>query len=87
MDGLTAIRMGLPGKPDPAMFLEATRRLGREPADTLLVEDAVSGVKAGKAGGFYPVIGLDRGAGKQALTDAGADIVVDDLSEIRLVFR
>jgi beta-phosphoglucomutase-like phosphatase (HAD superfamily) len=47
-----------------------------------VVEDAVSGVAAGKAGGFGLVIGVDRGAGRAALLAAGADVVVADLAEL-----
>jgi beta-phosphoglucomutase-like phosphatase (HAD superfamily) len=46
-----------------------------------VVEDAVAGVEAGRAGGFGLVVGVDRGAGRAALLGAGADIVVGDLGE------
>ena len=39
-------------KPDPEVFLKAAGFLGLEPADCLVVEDAVSGAEAGHAGGF-----------------------------------
>ncbi len=82
VDGIDAARLKLPGKPDPALFLEAARRLGTEPGRTLLVEDAIAGVSAGRRGGFHPVVGLDRGAGESALLEAGADRVVEDLAEL-----
>ena len=47
-----------------------------------MVEDAVSGVQAGSAGDFRSVIGVDRGAGRQTLLDAGATLVVNDLAEL-----
>ena len=47
-----------------------------------MFEDALSGVAAGRAGPFGLVIGVDRGAGQQALLDHGADLVVDDLAEL-----
>ncbi len=56
---LTA-ELGLPGKPDPAVLIEATRRIGATPERTAVVEDAISGVEAGRRGGFALVIGLDR---------------------------
>ncbi len=77
-----AARLGLPGKPDPAIFLEAASRLGVEPATAVVVEDAVSGVAAGRAGGFGGVIGVDRGSNREALEEAGADVVVEDLGEV-----
>ena len=52
------------------------------PRDAVVVEDAISGVQAGAAGAFGLVIGVDRGAGAEALSRAGADIVVSDLAEL-----
>lgn len=85
VDGVEAERLGLPGKPDPAAPIEAARRLGVPPARAALIEDAVEGVRAGRAGGFRMVIGLDRtrgdgGAHARALRDAGADVVLRDLA-------
>jgi len=59
-DGNSAAAMGLAGKPAPAMFLEAARRLGVAPSEAAVVEDAVAGVAAGRAGGFGLVVGVDR---------------------------
>jgi HAD superfamily hydrolase (TIGR01509 family) len=47
IDGLDAEELGLRGKPDPALFLEAARRLGTQPSRAVLFEDAVAGVEAG----------------------------------------
>lgn len=84
VDGATADELGLPGKPDPAMFLEAGRRLGVEPARTAVVEDAIAGVEAGRRGGFGLVVGVDRIGHPEWLGTAGADVVVGDLSELGL---
>ncbi len=46
VDGTDAVTMSLAGKPDPAMFLEAARRLSTSPADAVVVEDATAGVRA-----------------------------------------
>ncbi len=81
-DGLTLVEEKLQGKPAPDLFLSAARHLGVEPADAVVVEDAVSGVAAGRAGEFGLVIGVDRGAGPEALRANGADLVVDDLGEL-----
>ncbi|WP_427017576.1 HAD family hydrolase [Pseudarthrobacter sp. P1] len=80
VDGRVAAATGLPGKPDPATFTYAAELLGVPSEHCIVVEDAVSGVRAGAAGRFRAVIGVDRGAGRQTLLDAGATIVVDDLS-------
>ena len=49
---------------------------------SVVFEDALSGVEAGRAGGFGLVVGVDRGVGADRLTAAGADIVVADLAEL-----
>jgi HAD superfamily hydrolase (TIGR01509 family) len=82
VDGLVAEREALAGKPAPATFLRACQLLDAEVDHTVVVEDALSGVVAGKAGGFGLVVGIDRGAGADDLRAAGADIVVDDLAEL-----
>lgn len=82
VDGLVAAHLRLKGKPDPATFLEAARRLGVEPARAVVVEDATVGVAAGRAGHFGLVIGVDRGGNGQLLKDNGADIVVQRLTDI-----
>lgn len=73
---------GLAGKPAPDRFLAAAAALGVPAARSVVVGDTVSGVAAGRAGGFGAVIGVDRGAKAEALRAHGADIVVKDLSEI-----
>lgn len=82
VDGNVAHAEGLPGKPNPDTYLRAAELFGIDPDDAVVVEDAVSGVAAGAAGGFGSVIGVDRGVGRQTLLDAGADTVVDDLKEL-----
>jgi beta-phosphoglucomutase family hydrolase len=81
VDGEVAARRDIAGKPAPDMFLVAAGELGVDPHDTVVVEDAVSGVAAGVAGGFV-VVGVDRGAGRETLLDTGASVVVEDLDEL-----
>jgi trehalose 6-phosphate phosphatase len=85
VDGVDSRKIGIRGKPAPDIFLEAARRLGVEPSRAAVVEDAIAGVRAGRAGGFRIVIGIDRTGHPDALRAAGADIVVDDLSDAELV--
>lgn len=82
IDGLVAQDMGLPGKPAPDMFLAAASAFGIEPAQCVVFEDAVAGVAAGRAGAFGWVVGVDRVGHAEALLRHGADIVVQDLSEL-----
>jgi alpha,alpha-trehalase len=82
VDGGLAAELGLPGKPNPAVFLEATRRLGAVPDRAVVVEDAISGVQAGAGGSFALVIGVDRTGDADALRAAGADVVVADLAAV-----
>jgi beta-phosphoglucomutase-like phosphatase (HAD superfamily) len=82
VDGLVADEMKLPGKPEPATFLEAAKRLGVDAPHAAIVEDALSGVEAGRSGGFGLVIGLDRTGQGAALREHGADVVVEDLSDL-----
>ena len=82
VDGVVAAEEHVTGKPEPDMYLLGAERLGTDPSRTAVVEDAVSGVAAGAAGGFALVIGVDRGAGADTLRSHGADIVVDDLAEL-----
>lgn len=85
VDGTDIEDLGLPGKPAPDTFLEAARRLGVDPAASVVVEDAVSGVAAGAAGGFGLVVGVARHDAPDALLAAGATVVVTDLAEVTVV--
>jgi alpha,alpha-trehalase len=84
VDGIEADRLGLAGKPDPAVFLEAAGRLRVGPSRAAIVEDALAGVEAGRRGGFALVIGVDRSGHPEELRRAGADVTVSDLGELRL---
>jgi alpha,alpha-trehalase len=81
VDGILSEELGLQGKPDPAIFLEAAKRLNLAPHECIIVEDALAGVKAGKIGGFGGVIALDR---RNRLHDEFAeldpDYILPDLS-------
>lgn len=82
IDGLTARREHLNGKPAPDMFVAGARALGLKPAECAVFEDALAGVAAGRAGAFGQVVGVDRVGQSQALREHGADIVVFDLAEL-----
>jgi beta-phosphoglucomutase family hydrolase len=84
VDGGRAADLGLPGKPDPAMFLQAADDLGVAPARAAVVEDAAAGVEAAHRGGFGMVVGVDRGGQRESLEHAGADLVVADVAQLDL---
>jgi beta-phosphoglucomutase family hydrolase len=82
IDGLTAEREHLRGKPAPDMFLAGARALRLQPAQAAVFEDALAGVAAGRAGRFGYVVGVDRAGQADALRRNGADIVVSDLAKL-----
>lgn len=81
VSGVTAREEHLTGKPAPDPYAYAARHLGLDPSQTAVIEDAAAGVTSGEAAGAT-VVGIDRGAGREALTRAGAHIVVDNLREL-----
>lgn len=82
VDGRVVEDLRLPGKPAPDSYLHAAALLGASPRRAVVVEDAISGVQAGRSGGFGLVIGVDRKGHADALLKNGADVVVTDLKEM-----
>ena len=82
--GVEAAQLGLRGKPEPDLLLEAAARLGVAPDRTGVVEDSRAGVDAASAAGFGWVLGVDREGNEAALRAAGAHAVVPDLASVRL---
>jgi beta-phosphoglucomutase family hydrolase len=82
VDGVVAAELGLPGKPHPAVYLEAAARLRTPPERSVVVEDALAGVEAGHRGGFALVIGVDRAGHGTELLAHGADVIVTDLAGV-----
>lgn len=84
VDGNVLADEHLAGKPDPAAFLEGARRLGVPPARAVVVEDAESGVEAGRRGHFGCVVGI-AGTNPEAVSQLeqfGADVVVSDVGKL-----
>ncbi|MFP7834725.1 HAD family hydrolase [Marisediminicola sp. LYQ134] len=82
VDGVVAADESIAGKPSPDTYIRGAELLGLTPAECVVVEDAHSGVQAGRAGDFGLVVGVDRGVGAAGLLESGADFVVDDLATL-----
>jgi trehalose 6-phosphate phosphatase len=85
VDGNVAATKKLAGKPSPDTYEEAARMLGTLPEQAVVIEDAISGVQAGRRGGFGLVIGVARSHDPEVLLQNGAALVVRDLAELSLV--
>ena len=84
VDGVTIRERHLKGKPAPDSFLEGAKTLGVTAAESVVFEDALSGVQAGHAGGFGYVVGVNRvdEAHGRGLAQHGASVVVTSLEEL-----
>ena len=82
VDGDVIAEQHLAGKPAPDSFLKAAQMLAVTPKRAVVIEDALSGVKAGAQGGFGLVIGVARKGNAEELKAQGAHIVVNDLAEL-----
>jgi beta-phosphoglucomutase family hydrolase len=82
VDGLVSEELNLKGKPEPDIFIRSCEMLGTNPSESIVIEDAVSGVQAGSNGGFGLVVGIARGNNASELKEHGADVVVADLEEV-----
>lgn len=72
------------GKPDPRCYLLGRARLGLDSSELILVvEDAPSGIRAGKAAGFK-VVALATTHEIEQLKEAGADWIVKDMRSVTL---
>lgn len=69
------------GKPHPELFLLAAHELGLSPDECLVVEDALSGIRAARAGGMR-ALGVARLGDEALLATAGADLVVPTLDAV-----
>jgi alpha,alpha-trehalase len=85
VDGNIAAEKQLAGKPASETYEEAARMLATPPERAVVIEDAVSGIRAGRGGGFGLVIGVARHDDPGSLRKSGADVVVCDLAELSLV--
>ena len=69
-------------KPDPECFLKAMERLNGRPERTIVFEDSLHGIQAGKNSGAY-VIGLPTTFPKEQLEEL-CDLVIPDFTSLTL---
>lgn len=73
-------------KPFPDLFLYACKKMQSTPDKTIVIEDSLSGVRAGRAADMYVIgfngVGHNELQSDQALLNAGADIVFSDWKDI-----
>lgn len=84
VDGVVSHELGLKGKPEGDIFVRAAENLGVAPKNSVVVEDAVSGVQAGVNGGFGLVVGVAREGNAKELKAHGADVAVEDFAGVTL---
>jgi beta-phosphoglucomutase family hydrolase len=82
VDAQYAKEHNLHGKPAPDTFLAAAEALNVPAKQAVVFEDAQSGVAAGHAGHFALVVGVDRVNQAAALREHGADVVVEDVTDL-----
>ena len=83
LDGDVSGRDFEQGKPHPEIFLAAGREIGVPPDEAFVIEDAVNGVQAAKAGEMA-ALGVARVGDEEQLAEAGADLVVTSLDDVSL---
>jgi beta-phosphoglucomutase len=67
------------GKPDPEVYIKAAAALGYDPRNSVVFEDSIAGVEAGKNAGSK-VVGITTTHTKDEL--AGTDYMIDDFSDL-----
>lgn len=85
VDGQVSEKLKLRGKPEPDIFITCNRLLlgdSANPAQSMVVEDAIAGVQAGRRGGFGVVLGVDRHGEADSLRENGADWVISDFRQV-----
>ena len=82
VDGVVSVELNLKGKPNPDIFLKCAELMKVEANKSVVVEDAISGVAAGRDGRFGLVIGIDRMDISERLRENGADVVIPDFLNV-----
>lgn len=72
-----------PGKPDPTVYLEASKVLGIDPSELIVIEDAKNGIESARRAGIGYIIGIcqDKDKAKELLECNGIKTVISDFGE------
>lgn len=76
--GVVDDRMVKKGKPDPEVYLNCAKMIGRKPENCIVFEDAVAGIQAGKNAGSK-VVALATSHRREELS---ADLIIDDFTQL-----
>lgn len=82
VDGVTAIEIGLAGKPEPDAFIYASQKLKVDPGQAAVAEDAEVGIQAAIKGGFGLAVGILNENNREILIQSKADVLVNNLEEL-----
>jgi alpha,alpha-trehalase len=84
LDGSDLSSLNLKGKPFPDIINQCCYYTKITPCNSLVIEDAIVGILASKSAGIKYTIGLDRKENFKLLLEAGADIVIKSLDQLKI---
>ena len=77
----------IPGKPAPDIYLIAAKRLGLDPKDCIVVEDAISGINSAKSAGIGKVVAIASMENPDFYSDLGVDLIITDFKDYKEILK
>ena len=77
----------IPGKPAPDIYLIAAKRLGLDPKDCIVVEDAISGINSAKSAGIGKVVAIASMEKPDFYSDLGVDLIITDFKDYKEILK
>ena len=77
----------IPGKPAPDIYLIAAKRLGLDPQNCIVVEDAISGINAAKNAGIGKVVAIASMEKPDFYSDLGVDLIITDFKDYKEILK
>ena len=77
----------IPGKPAPDIYLIAAKRLGLDPQNCIVVEDAISGINAAKNAGIGKVVAIASMENPDFYSDLGVDLIITDFKDYKEILK